>query len=82
MTKNTDIIKLVPKDQGKPTVNSDLVELLEDLLKQAKSGDIQGISYAAINDGRVFWGWSTEHGADMVGAIEILKKRYVEDLLT
>ncbi|WP_020409822.1 hypothetical protein [Hahella ganghwensis] len=59
--------------------NQELVELLEDILKDAKSGIITGFGFVyGINSRAVVSGWDdTGAGAfEMVGMLEHLKSEY------
>lgn len=61
--------------------NADAVEMLEELLKQAKAGDITGFAAAALlADRSAFTTWSsTEHWPSLIGAVAILHGRMITD---
>lgn len=67
-----------------PEVDNELVDLLEGLVKQAKSGELQGIAYATIQmhaDGTstTASGWIGGKGTrhPLCSAISIIHQRYV-----
>lgn len=64
-------------------MNEDLVDLLEELLTDAKSGHLRGLAYASTNvDGTNGTGWIGSDGArdPLATSIMILNHRYAEAL--
>ena len=69
------VLKLV----GEATPNENLIKMAEELLADAKSGEILTVSYAAVlKDGsiRSAIGSPSDHVFSMFGAIERLKLRF------
>ena len=63
-----------------PSPNNDLIECIEDILKDAKSGEIISLAYAAeLTEGRWQINHSIEHGKssliNLLGGITLLKTR-------
>lgn len=52
-----------------------VIKELEDLLERARSGEVQGVAYAALHsDGLASWGIFGAQGPySMVGAVEVMK---------
>lgn len=73
------VLKLVTED-----CDNDTIEVLEELLNRAKSGEIINIACAYVfKDGSTGSKRSdTNCSAIMMGAIEVLKHRFVEDWLS
>jgi predicted transcriptional regulator len=64
-------------------VSQSTIEILENLLEQAKSGELVGLIYIGIKQGdRNRYGWAGEAGCDplvALGALERLKIALLED---
>lgn len=60
----------------KPPPNADLIEALEDLLTQAKTGELQGLIYiCSYNDSMVSHGWTlstVRNHMRLLGAVSFL----------
>jgi hypothetical protein len=71
-----EILKLV-----KTNVSKDAVDILEQLLKEAKEGNIIAVGAAIVRpNGYVCSATSeTEHVAQMLGAMELLKYRFISE---
>ncbi len=60
----------------------DIVEMLEGLLEQARSGDLRGFAYAVARPGTAGEEWHAEPEAkfELVTAVAVLHHRIVADL--
>lgn len=59
---------------NKKPVDNQTVETLEELLKEAKNGNLHSIIYVdSYNDGRVGSGWTLPPNVKMLGELELLK---------
>ena len=75
---NLSVIEFKPKTK----VNQSAVELLEDFLERAKSGEIDCISIAALTDGSSVTQWSEcDHIQALLGAITILEARLIREVI-
>ena len=57
----------------------EIVELLDRLLGEARSGELRGIGYAVIRGGRVATGWHWGDGVtntDAIAAVSLLQHEY------
>lgn len=62
----------------------ELVERLERLLAEARTGELRGIGYAAIRGGRIATGWWWGDGVtntDAIAAVSVLQHEYVAETL-
>lgn len=74
----TEPLKLITQEESWLTqVRCDVVELLEELLEQAKAGEVTGIAIAASHaDGSTTQNWSAMDDADkIIATIERVKLR-------
>lgn len=71
------IVQLVPADRGR--INPQLVKTLEDLLEQARSGQILSMGFALVRPGDVVasgWERLDGHNHSISAAINLLAHRY------
>ena len=62
-------------------INNDVVAILEDFLGMARKGEITAIAMSATTPGKeVYTGRSGEQGLALVGGLEYIKSRVLENL--
>jgi hypothetical protein len=65
-----------------PEPDADVVAVLEDLLRQAKAGDVIGIAYATTRiGGDISTGWATSAGLfPLLAALTVLNARAAKEV--
>jgi len=65
---------------NKPKIDDKTVEVLEDLLKEAKTGELISILYVDRNsDGGISFGWAGTPTDEMIAKLERIKFAYFYD---
>lgn len=90
MTAQRNVLQLgvVPKETAAPVVDPDMVAMLEQLLQDAKTGQIATIGFAAVYqdaEETIRTGYAHSSGGSvfsMLGAIERLKLRFYQNWCT
>jgi hypothetical protein len=82
MTTNLKVVELLPKDSN---LYQDIIQLLEDVIRRAKSGDIFAVGIVSLHqDQSVGTAWSIgaeEQMHKFIGGIESLKYRAIKELM-
>lgn len=85
--RNVLQLGVVPKEPAAPVVDPDMVAMLEQLLQDAKAGQIATIGFAALYqdaEETIRTGYARSSGSvfSMLGAIERLKLRFYKNWCT